>query len=130
MPVEGQGGRDTLILFRLRYHVPASTRTADLMGSERVRRHPHRRARSAPPCGVSRVPRAYRVRVPIRIDRRRRAGRTHLIPTTAASTSVDIASVPLPWRRRSGPLMEEAARTSLTGRSGDFDRLNNAFSAK
>lgn len=39
--------------------------SADLVGSERVRRHPHRRARSAPPCGVSRGPRAYRVRVPI-----------------------------------------------------------------
>lgn len=35
------------------------------VGSERVRRHPHRRARSAPACGVSRGPRAYRVRVPI-----------------------------------------------------------------
>ena len=39
--------------------------TTDLVGSERVRRHPHRRARSAPQCGVSRGPRAYRVRVPI-----------------------------------------------------------------
>ena len=36
-----------------------------LVGSERVRRHPHRRDRSAPQCGVSRGPRAYRVRVPI-----------------------------------------------------------------
>ena len=26
---------------------------ADLLGSERVRRHPHRRARSAPQCGVA-----------------------------------------------------------------------------
>ena len=39
--------------------------TADLVGSERVRRHPHRRARSAPSCGVSRGPRAYQVQVPI-----------------------------------------------------------------
>ena len=39
--------------------------SADLVGSERVRRHPHRRARSAPQCGVSCGPRAYRVRVPI-----------------------------------------------------------------
>ena len=38
---------------------------ADLTGSERVRRHPHRRARSASQCGVSRGPRACRVRVPI-----------------------------------------------------------------
>ena len=88
--------------------------TADLVGPERVRRHPHRRARSAPPCGVSRGPRAYRVRVPIRIDRRRRAGRTLLIPMTAASTSIDIASVTLPWWRCPGPLME--------GRAGQFDR--------
>lgn len=36
-----------------------------LVGSERVRRHPHRRARSGPQSGVSRGPRAYRVRVPI-----------------------------------------------------------------
>ncbi len=35
-----------------------------LVGSERVRRHSHRRARSAPQCGVSRGPRAYWVRVP------------------------------------------------------------------
>ena len=40
--------------------------SADLVGSERVRRHPHRRAWSAPECGLSRGPRAYRVRVPIR----------------------------------------------------------------
>lgn len=39
--------------------------SADLVGSERVRRHPHRRARSAPQCGVSCGPRACRVRVPI-----------------------------------------------------------------
>ena len=43
----------------------ASPMTADLAGSERVRRHPHHRARSAPLCGVSCGPRAYRVRVPI-----------------------------------------------------------------
>ena len=43
----------------------AGSMTAGLVGSERVRRHPHRRARSAPQCGVSRGPRAYRVRVPI-----------------------------------------------------------------
>lgn len=36
-----------------------------LAGSERVRRQPCRRARSAPACGVSRGPRAYRVRVPV-----------------------------------------------------------------
>jgi hypothetical protein len=34
-----------------------------LVGSERDRRHPHHRARSAPQCGFSRGPRAYRVRV-------------------------------------------------------------------
>src|SRR5690606_32105875 len=38
---------------------------ASLVGSVRVRRHPHRHARSAPQCGVSHGPRAYRVRVPI-----------------------------------------------------------------
>lgn len=38
---------------------------ASLVGSVRVRRHPHRHARSAPLCGVSHGPRAYRVRVPI-----------------------------------------------------------------
>lgn len=43
---------------------PAKTR-ASLVGSERVRRHPHRRARSGPPSGVSCGPRAYRVRVPV-----------------------------------------------------------------
>jgi hypothetical protein len=45
--------------------------TADLVGSERVRRHPHHRACSALQCGFSRGPRAYRVRVPIsgRADR-------------------------------------------------------------
>jgi hypothetical protein len=32
---------------------------ADLMGSERDRRHPHRRTRSAPLCGVSCGPRAF-----------------------------------------------------------------------
>ena len=37
----------------------------DLVGSERVRRHSHHRARSAPQCGVSCGPRACRVRVPI-----------------------------------------------------------------
>ena len=44
---------------------------ADLVGSEPVCRHPHCRARSAPQCGVSRGPRAYRVRVPIsgRVER-------------------------------------------------------------
>ena len=54
-------------------------------GPERARRHPHRRARSAPPCGVSRSPRGYQVRVPIRIDRRRGAGRTHLIASVSCS---------------------------------------------
>ena len=43
---------------------PAKIR-AGLVGSERVRRHPHRRARSGPQSGVSRGPRAYWVRVPI-----------------------------------------------------------------
>ena len=47
---------------------------AGLVGSERVRRHSHHRARSAPRCGVSRGPRAYRVRVP---------------STTAAHAAVD-----------------------------------------
>lgn len=36
----------------------AKTR-ASLAGSERVRRHPHRRTRSGPPSGVSRGPRAF-----------------------------------------------------------------------
>ncbi len=40
--------------------------SADLVGSERVRRHPRRRARSGPLSGVSCGPRACRVRVPIR----------------------------------------------------------------
>ena len=93
--------------------------TAGLVGSERVRRHPHRRARSAPPCGVSRGPRAYRVRVPIPSDRRRRAEPSHLIPMTAASTSIDIASVTLPWRDRPGPLME--------GRAGQSHRPERRF---
>ena len=48
----------------------AGPMTAGLVGSERVRRHPHRRARSAPQCGVSRGPRACRVRVPIKAGRR------------------------------------------------------------
>jgi len=39
--------------------------STDLVGSEWGRRHLHRRDRSAPLCGVSRGPRAYRVRVPI-----------------------------------------------------------------
>ena len=39
--------------------------TADLVGFLRVRRHSHLHARSAPQCGVSHGPRAYRVRVPI-----------------------------------------------------------------
>lgn len=39
--------------------------TTGLVGTVRVRRHPHHRARSAPSCGVSRGPRAYRVRVPV-----------------------------------------------------------------
>jgi hypothetical protein len=38
--------------------------TASLVGFMRVRRHSHRHARSAPMCGVSHGPRAYRVRVP------------------------------------------------------------------
>ncbi len=43
--------------------------TAGRVGSERVRRHPHRRARSAPQCGPCRGPRACRVRVPIEAGR-------------------------------------------------------------
>ena len=43
--------------------------SADLVGSERVRRHPHRRARSGPLSGVSCGPRACRVRVPISFGR-------------------------------------------------------------
>ena len=92
---------------------------ADLVGVEWVCRHPHRRARSAPPCGVSRGPRAYRVRVPIPSDRRRRAGQTHLIPMTAASTSIVIASVTLLWHHCPGPLME--------GRAGQSDRPERRF---
>ena len=40
-----------------------------VVGFLRVRRHSHRRARSTPRCGVSRGPRAYRVRVPIVLGR-------------------------------------------------------------
>lgn len=47
---------------------PAKTR-ASLVGSERVRRHPHCRTRSGPPSGVSCGPRACRVRVPIVSER-------------------------------------------------------------
>ena len=43
--------------------------SADLVGSERVRRHPHRRTRSCPLSGVSCGPHACRVRVPISPDR-------------------------------------------------------------
>ncbi len=57
----GEGGRGSTAL-------SAGPMTAGLVGSERVRRHPHRRARSAPQCGVSRGPRACRVRVPILAD--------------------------------------------------------------
>ena len=49
-------------------HVAGESSTS-LAGSERVRRHPRRRARSAPKCGVSAGPRAYRVRVPMIIIR-------------------------------------------------------------
>jgi hypothetical protein len=42
--------------------------SSDLVGSARVRRHPHHRARSDPRSGVSCGPRAYRVRVPISSD--------------------------------------------------------------
>ncbi len=53
-----------------------------LVGFMRVRRHPHHRARSAPPCGVSRGPRAYRVRVPV-----------VAIVQAASGGSVDVISV-------------------------------------
>ena len=45
---------------------PAISRpmVAGLAGSERVRRHSRHHTRSAPSCGVSCGPRAYRVRVP------------------------------------------------------------------
>jgi hypothetical protein len=49
----------------MRGHAVGET-SAELVGSERVRRHRHRRARSGPLSGVSCGPRAYRVRVPIR----------------------------------------------------------------
>jgi hypothetical protein len=45
---------------------PAKSQSG-LMCSGRVRRHSHRRARSAPPCGASRGPRASWVRVPRQI---------------------------------------------------------------
>ena len=65
-----EGGRGSAAL-------AAGPMTAGLVGSGRVRRHPHRRARSAPQCGVSRGPRACRVRVPIETGRRPpRGGRT------------------------------------------------------
>ena len=65
-----EGGRGSTAL-------AAGPMLAGLVGSERVRRHPHRRARSAPQCGVSRGPRACRVRVPIETGRRPpRGGRT------------------------------------------------------
>ena len=62
-PLQVEGGRGSAAL-------AAGPIAAGLVGSERVRRHPHRRARSAPQCGVSRGPRAYRVRVPIVAGRR------------------------------------------------------------
>ena len=61
LPPAVEGGRGSAAL-------AAGPMTAGLVGSERVRRHPHRRARSAPRCGVSRGPRAYRVRVPVPAD--------------------------------------------------------------
>ncbi|MCW2314487.1 hypothetical protein M2322_000007 [Rhodoblastus acidophilus] len=44
----------------------AGETSAGPVGSERVRRHSHRRDQSAPPRGVSRGPRAYRVRIQIK----------------------------------------------------------------
>ena len=41
--------------------------TTGLVGFMRVRRHSHHHARSAPQCGFSHGPRAYRVRVPIAV---------------------------------------------------------------
>ena len=93
--------------------------TADQVGSERVRRHPHRRARSAPPCGVSRGPRAYRVRVPIRIDRYRQCGERTVSrrPRPKSSYSavfdpIDAVSAILPWRQRASTVMQGRERQS------------------
>jgi len=61
---------------------PANPIAIGLVGFMRVRRHPHHRARSAPPCGVSCGPRAYRVRVPI-----------VAIVQAASGGSVDVISV-------------------------------------
>lgn len=52
-----------IVLDRRDLHAAAEN-SAGLMGSGQDRRHPHHRARSAPLCGVSRGPRACRVRVP------------------------------------------------------------------
>ena len=53
-------------------HGPAiDPMTADLVGLERVRRHRHRRARSAPRCSVFCGPHVYWVRVPVQVKRPR-----------------------------------------------------------
>lgn len=58
----------------------AGESSTGLVGSARVRRHSHRRARSAPQCGVSRGPRACRVRVPVVIRRRSPPGPGFRVP--------------------------------------------------
>ena len=50
---------------RLNHRTRPVHMSVGLVGFLRDRRHSHRHARSAPSCGVSHGPRAYRVRVPI-----------------------------------------------------------------
>ena len=88
---------------------PSSMRRTEtsvgLMGSGRGRRHPHRRARSASPCCVSRGPRAYRVRVPIVLTRRRtwrrqssRSQQSIGIPTDTPGDSASASGRSVRWR--------------------------------
>jgi hypothetical protein len=61
---ERNAARSTFIVHDRHDPHAAAESSAGLVGSGQGRRHPHRRARSASPCGVSCGPRACRVRVP------------------------------------------------------------------
>ena len=113
-----EGGRGSAAL-------AAGPMTAGLVGSGRVRRHPHRRARSAPQCGVSRGPRACRVRVPILADRSPAAPWRidRLFGANRRNRAIRRPPPSVPWPRRYSGIPREGSGDTcrciaLSGRCG------------
>lgn len=108
---------------RLNHRTRPVHMTAGLVGFLRDRRHSHRHARSAPSCGVSHGPRAYRVRVPIILPSEPALCRS---PRSRRSAEIPRDIPGDDWKATAQPAHCQAAwRYSHAPRSGEDCRSRN-----